>query len=213
MAEPRRSRDVFPFFELPLEMRDMIYADSLQDVRGNLKCGGLKYKFSNMPRANLLLVSKQFGQEYKARARKTKKTLLLEDTHDTGNSHALKLPGPTAAYTTITLNISIHPHGPDQDLYYYMGWLLALTSLLPSCTSCTAFRLNIKMSHLDLANLQEMVGKLISKASRLCPVSFDAQVSGASRGHYADFRSGLEKDSVPMMKWSREKQALEPIPR
>ncbi|KAK4629162.1 hypothetical protein CLAFUW4_08182 [Fulvia fulva] len=61
---------VFPFFDLPLELRDMIYDETLEDRQDQRLCNSVYLKAKGVPRTNILLVSKDVKQEYEQRATK-----------------------------------------------------------------------------------------------------------------------------------------------
>ncbi|TKA76320.1 hypothetical protein B0A55_04203 [Friedmanniomyces simplex] len=69
MTTTTRSRDIFDFFGLARELREMIYNDPLTDKEiGDLSGDalGIFFTATHIPRTNLLLVSQQFSAEYQA---------------------------------------------------------------------------------------------------------------------------------------------------
>ena len=73
MASPSpATKVVFPFFDLPPELRDMIYVEALTEHEYTF---GVSPKFirivaSNVPTANGLSINRRFHDEYKAQAEK-----------------------------------------------------------------------------------------------------------------------------------------------
>ncbi|KAK4498887.1 hypothetical protein PRZ48_009397 [Zasmidium cellare] len=214
MAGSEQSRDVFRFFDLPLEMREMIYDESLQEREGSLKCRGLDYKASNMPRVNLLLVSKRFKQEYKARVRKAGQILVLQDTYDSIRPDFFGLPYPRTMYTSIIVNIHIHPDDPEAEFGLHEDWMPALMRSLAACPGDVTLQFNIQMCRSDIASgeYQQELEKLVCKLALLSPVCYHVNIYGASRDWARNTGSGLKSDSILSMMWSREKQKLERIP-
>lgn len=58
--------NIFPFFELPRELRDMVYDEGLDDHEMTLKCG-MMLRAMAVANTNFLLVNRQFQEEYQQR--------------------------------------------------------------------------------------------------------------------------------------------------
>lgn len=83
MAATSRNRDVFDFFGLPRELRDLIYAELLVGM-AKIECedgrsGHLTIFVRNLPMANIALVNHQLHEEYSWLATKAGPKLLVED--------------------------------------------------------------------------------------------------------------------------------------
>lgn len=78
---PDPQRHIFPFFDLPAELRNEVYDFSLGNVETHIR-KHVKAQTTNVASINLLLVSRQFNQEYADRAESAKEfaTLKLSET-------------------------------------------------------------------------------------------------------------------------------------
>lgn len=207
MADQQRSRDVFPFFDLPLELREMIYDESFEKRKGRLHGKGLRYEASGMPVSNLLLVSKQVGHEYNVRSEKQQR-LRLTDDYPASCEDDCKLPGP-AAWTSVTLIISIRSRSWDQIIEYYEGWLPTFFAAMPHQTP---LQLDVKVHSDGFASIpayRQRIEEFISLINANTDFAFTTCVQGTQRVSNGDW--GLWKAASPLLMWSPESQKLEDI--
>lgn len=92
-------RHIFPFFDLPQELRDEIYDLSLTRYFACLSCG-FSLEATDIPAIDLLLVSKAFAREYQLRAKK-KSEVAIMDTSDWSPGIDVCLPQRISRFHTV----------------------------------------------------------------------------------------------------------------
>lgn len=204
MADSQRSLYVFPFFDLPLEMREMVYDEAFEEREGRMKCGGLNYTASSMPILELLLVSKQFEHEYRTRSKK-KQSAWLKDNFDVIDCNAFTLPHP-AARLSVTVDISIQPGNWDNEIHHHHSRLQELFTQLPHHPSR---RLIIKVARDELVDSQKQLEVFVCKLHASTQVSLATRICGAQQDW--ESISGPENDSISLLMWPPSSQKLEPV--
>lgn len=123
MPEDDPQRHIFPFFELPRELRDLVYDELLLPMTCSKTGDGLIGKAQNVVFADLMTPNGQFASEYQDRARK--KTVLV--LSDQGCLDPIKmgmdLSLPTAARAIRHLKFNITDHGTE--LHEHFAWMSA----------------------------------------------------------------------------------------
>lgn len=112
MPAGNRTRDIFDFFGLPRELRDFVYEYSLtgshafqlsEDARDD---SYLSIRADHLPVTNLLLVNRQFREEY-ADAANGKSALVMEDhLEDVNGLLTPKLP--QALHAAVALHVDLY---------------------------------------------------------------------------------------------------------
>lgn len=124
---------IYPFFDLPQEVRDNIYDECLEDIDLPDLCLELHLKANKVPITALLLVNKAFSNEYRLRAN-TKQSLTVTDdcprglltTYCQGNFDI-----PTRALTISTVYIEAFVlHLTDIEEHH--DWISQLIAQLPA---------------------------------------------------------------------------------
>ncbi|KAK4615559.1 hypothetical protein CLAFUW4_09968 [Fulvia fulva] len=140
MRDPKR--DIFPFFELPGELRNHIYDNCIEDkVLEHANICAVKVMGIKVAATHVLLVSKQFRQELQARQLREKTAVLLMDKY-------LQMPVDLACYTLppqlaevqkIDLQLYMHPEDcHDQISLWIEGMPHLVSQLQPSqCLSAS----------------------------------------------------------------------------
>lgn len=143
------TRHIFPFFDLPRELRDMVYDESPVDKAITLD-SGLQVVGHNMALAEQLTISRQFKKEYEERAGKLA-TLHLNDTGDliVRPANAIGFPVPITAFRSVQLDfIAENDYLNDEasiTLYVNRNWVERLALCL-SDTQPLSLRINVSRS-------------------------------------------------------------------
>ena len=132
MTDIEPTQKVFPFFDLPAELRNMIYDQSLDDREDQELSCHLHLKPKIVPRTNLLLVSKQMKQEYEERARKHSQLVIRDpESYNSGIEELPTLPPAASKVATIILELFI---GDLEDLDIPLDDFAPLISLVTGPT-------------------------------------------------------------------------------
>ncbi|KAK4628946.1 hypothetical protein CLAFUW4_08376 [Fulvia fulva] len=125
------TKNIFPFFDVPLELKDMIYDETLEDVDTYLEVG-LRVEAKNVPPTNALLISKKFKEELETRAKKHSH-LFIKDKWESAPVPKLEnaiLPEPATKIRRLAFetaaNYTDYMEYPDQwfsRLTVQMDWL------------------------------------------------------------------------------------------
>lgn len=193
------SRHTFPFLDLPLEMREMIYDETLEVFEGELDCGGLKYQAS---RLGLLLVCKQLESEYSGRAKK-KQTLLLQDIRRNTYAEKFNLPYPTAT-TKVTANIRVQRICFQADIYHHRVWLSKLIEQVPEKV---AIEVNIYIAREQLSTKQTVLAPFVQNmvVASTGPVAAHIYVAECDIADHSETTDDFSR----VMEWSHELQKFE----
>lgn len=145
-------RHIFPFFDLPLEMREMIYDESLEDEAVKLLCG-FELDLANVPATNMLLVSKDFRREYLLRADKRSQMTIADVT--SWMPGVTQFPSPATRVHSIRLQLVFVCHEDDQD---HLEWL---SELIPRCEKLRVLdaRIHYDPHILSFAKARDLISK------------------------------------------------------
>lgn len=125
MKDDDPNRHIFPFFDLPRELRDLTYDEMLLPTAGTKFVCGLKLEGHNVPSAGLPTVSRQFASKYEDRGRK-KARLVVDDTeHLMAYAACGFSPTVTKSARFVHVNISTW----DVVISDHHAWLSSLTEL------------------------------------------------------------------------------------
>ncbi|KAM3420309.1 hypothetical protein BST61_g3593 [Cercospora zeina] len=107
-AGDSNSRDIFPFFDLPRELRDTIYELAVEDRNcGEGTSDQPKMTAVNVPLPHLLQISRQFSTEYRERAEVNSTLYLYDHIALQPNTPKLSTCVPIPARNIRTLHIRL----------------------------------------------------------------------------------------------------------
>ncbi|KAK4498888.1 hypothetical protein PRZ48_009398 [Zasmidium cellare] len=199
-------KDIFPFFRLPLELREAIYDETLEDRDEQLDYDKtLKYQACSTPLVNLLRVSKRVKQEYEARARK-KMSFRIDDMFGETSTGPCLLPEAAVKIPLAVASIVVFHRRYGKEFDMHRKWLL---ELIKQFKTLECLRLTIKVARDSLQENKARVEGFLRWLSATLTAAFVAEVHGAEY----DFNDETEmkKEFFPMMRWSYEKGKLEDI--
>lgn len=204
-----RARSIFPFFRLPLELREQIYDESLQKYGGKVrKRGSLRYSGANMACMNLLLVSKQLKQEYECRTEKSR-SLLVYDSFECRISAYVSVPKILSSSLRVTISILVSPDDvAKQELDMHRRWI---EQCLWRMRKVLVIRIKIKVYSNALPELQKGLEDFVRQVYKASPVRLVPYVLGAECD--LDHQTGMKRNFTPLMMWSNEKDKLEEVSR
>jgi hypothetical protein len=169
-AEPEQPAGYFDFFGLPLELREMIYDQAqlfeTQTVVSN--CGIYPTHIAaDRPCSSLLLVSKQFGSEYKRRCEGRAGLSVADDIYSfTSDGQDVELP-PMAAEEASFMHMHVgswhlrsHSDGNKDTLEMFKDWLQDWTTQMPKLETVTINLYLYEMAIQDPEDQEEVIEKL-----------------------------------------------------
>ncbi|KAF2161885.1 hypothetical protein M409DRAFT_27613 [Zasmidium cellare ATCC 36951] len=157
-------RHIFPFFDLPRELRDMAYDKMLiSSVSKKLPCQ-LQITVVNMAEVKLMTINRQFAHEYKERAEKEQATTLTDGPDvDLDDLSTDVMPLPTLLRATKILKIDIA--GGSWSLSRHKSRISTIAAANSHLTSLSVkivltyrgFMGNVRELLRDLATVQKLV--------------------------------------------------------
>ena len=126
-----RDRKIFPFFELPRELRDFIYEQSLQSKDQRLRCG-ICLKAKDTSPTNVPLVSKQVKRELEECAHRRSHLTIADRLGFDEHTGIITLP--PAAKKIWTLSVEACPEDP-KEMGLSLRWIRHVTAQMFSLIS------------------------------------------------------------------------------
>lgn len=100
------NREIFPIFHLPRELRDLIYVSLLQSLTTYTLPSGFKLHATHLPHPHLLLLSRQFKDEYTSLSRELS-NLTIHDHCLGGSGYQLpQLPREVLGIQRVIFNVA-----------------------------------------------------------------------------------------------------------
>ncbi|KAK3708449.1 hypothetical protein LTR37_011545 [Vermiconidia calcicola] len=205
------SAEVFDFFALSLEIRDMIY-DELLDFEKNLGIRNATVTVRSMPRIEHSLVSRQFNSELGDRAKRSS-MLLVEDRFDPGRIRLeLQLHAGLRPLRCLQLKLYLDCEqnhqdevcGVDEESARHYRWITSLTAQMPHLRSLS----------LELHLGQTSVEKNCHQTLLACQSRFTALQHLTSCDVYLideDYLQGKCDVGKQLMAWSNKTGKLQSI--
>lgn len=201
-------RNIFRFFDLPRELRNFIYRESL--VTKAVPLGeGFQGSASNLCQTHLLVVNKQFKHEYTSEGARAS-TILTASDHGYDSSKPIDIPKAAREITAVQLNFAITEDVLEECLLH----LETTKSVLARMSECR-LRLRFDMMYAVPSEAATMLEELNQawwlnfKGLADLVVYRASGTNMATTGPFSIFRF-LEGRQL-LMRWSAESKKVERI--
>lgn len=207
---------IFNFFALPRELRDKIYEESLQFKKKFEPQHGVRLRARRIVAVELLLVNRQFHNEYLERAEK--KTCLIIVDRDHYHGETLELPIPIKYARKLELHLALACDEPDHgmercrmlpELRMHRKWIVKLSEQMKYLDAIT-----IKVLIDAHACVKECEEKLLKEQYRLTNLESLASLEVYHCDYYVGKTSSAWNFGKPrklVMKWSAESGDLQRV--
>lgn len=189
-------RDIFPFFDLPRELRDMVFAILLTVTVTEVARNGLSIDRNNLPQTQFLTISHQFTAEYL-----TSGTLEISDTRlNYPRATAIEVPNVALLSHILNLNICSGPRISSQ-INYNQPWV---QDVLRQMKHINGIRIQINL--IDTTSPSACCEQLIKSEYWLKLFALTSlEIFHCSEDKLYEFD---DKSRVPVLWWSRERKKM-----